>query len=310
VLLATAAMLALSVLGGCASHSAPHAATLPDVQARTLLVVHGDTGKPFDWRDLVAAAAASDAVLIGEVHNQPVGQAFQAAFFEDLLAAAPTSAAALEFYERDHQAAMDDYLDGIISPHEFRRLTNRNEGDDCPGHRAMIEMCKTSERPVIAANAPRRYVKVARTDGYERLSALGPVQRRLYRVPDSVPTGPYRDKFFEMMRSAKKEDSAHATDDETRIEAMFRAQTLWDWTMADSVARGIDDPAQPSHPVVLVVGKFHTDSNGGLVQALRSIRPSTRVFTITFETETSPPLKDDRKGIADAVVYIGPEDME
>ena len=297
-------------LAGCASSSSPHPDIAPtplaDIDARALPLVDGRTGQALTWQSLIAAASGADAILVGEVHNHAAGQAFEAAFFADILSAAPTAAAALEFYDRDNQAAMDDYLTGVVSPHEFRRLTGRNQGDDCPGHRAMIDACKEHQRPAVAANAPRRYVKVARTDGYDRLAALLPEQRRLYRIPDRLPEGRYRDDFFELMR-ADNADAAHKDMDESRIQGMFRAQGLWDWTMADSVARTIDNTARPARPVVLIVGKFHTDHDGGLAQALRALRPGSRLYIVSLENETKPPLSDELKGVADAVVYLGEE---
>lgn len=321
-----AAVFTLLLLAGCASSRSapPHPVIaapepLADIDARKLTLIDGHSGQPLNWDSLISSAAGADAILVGEVHNHPAGQAFEAAFFDDVLAASPTAAAALEFYERDHQAVMDDYLTGVVTWTDFRRLTGRGRGDDCPGHRSMISACKAHDRPAIAANAPRRYVKLARTDGYERLAALGPEQRRLYRIPDHLPESGtrYRDDFNKIMSGAHESDPKAKPDDATatspapdpaeqdRIDGMFRAHSLWDWTMADSVAHAIDNPDKPSHPVVLIVGKFHTDFDGGLAQALRAIRPGSRIFTVSLENKDAKPMVADDKGTADAIVYLG-----
>ena len=83
---------------------------------------------------------------------------------------------------------------------------------------------------------------------------------------------------------------------------MLRSQSVWDWTMAESVARAI---AAGSRPVVLIVGRFHVDHDGGLVQALRALRPGTRIVTITNIDAWSDTLRDDDRGAADFVVYVG-----
>lgn len=307
------------LLAACASsrpgaHDPAAAAPQPlaDIDARRLAIIDGRSGEPLSWAGLVSAAAGADAVLIGELHNQPAGQAFEAALFDDILAGAPAAAGALEFYERDHQVALDDYLTGVSTWADVRRRTGRDKGDDCPGHRAVINACKQRHRPVIAANAPRRYVRLARTDGYDRLGALGPDQRRLFRIPDRLPEpgARYRDDFDRLMGDTHETDpGARPADpaEQARIDAMFRAHSLWDWTMADSLARAIDNPDAPARPAVLIVGKFHTDHRGGLVQALSAIRPGTRYYTVSMEFGEPGPLTDEDRDAADAIVYIGAE---
>lgn len=304
-----AAVAVIVLLGGC--RSGPSSTALgPELapDPRTLLLADGQTASPLSWPGLIARAAEADVVLVGEMHGQAAGQAFEAALFEDLLSAAPGAVAALEFYERDQQVALDDFLAGVTTEAQFRRAAGRAKDD--PGHAAMIELSKARSRPVIAANAPRRYVRLARLEGYERLAALKPEQRRLFRIPDQLPGGRYREEFDRLMAPEEEEPDAHGSDaDEPptsstapneQTEAMFRAQSLWDWTMADSVAAHLG--AHPDdRPVVLIVGKFHIDHDGGLVQALRSIAPGRRVVTVTMTDEAGP----FETGIADVVVNVG-----
>ncbi|MGD9688167.1 MAG: ChaN family lipoprotein [Phycisphaerales bacterium] len=316
-------------LGACASRPAPAAAPrlVPAERARAL-PIFDRAGAPVEWKALVSACAAADAVLIGEAHGQPEGQAFEEALFRDVLAAAPGAVAALEFFERDQQPDLDDYLLGVTDEAAMRTATSRSPSGYPPGHRAMVEASRAAARPVIAANAPRRYVRLARTDGYERLAALSPSQRALFRIPSLLPQGRYRDDFFRVMgadpAAADVEPAAPDAQDTdspahgdarasaaTTVEGMFRAQSLWDWTMADSVARalGVAGPAPETgapRPVVLVVGVFHVEHGGGLVQALRLLRPDTRIVTVCMALtgETSPRAED--KDRADFVVHVGP----
>ena len=65
-----------------------------------------------------------------------------------------------------------------------------------------------------------------------------------------------------------------------QIDDSFRAQLVWDATMADSIAR-----VRPNREskVVHLVGQFHSDFEGGLVQALRHQAPATRVLVISMQ---------------------------
>lgn len=309
--LSVTVLAACLLLTGCAANPGRTVDARAEAAVQTpraLAIFRGD-GSPATWGDLVAACGAAEAVIVGEMHGQRVGQAFQAAVFTDVLAASPTAAGALEFFERDEQAALDDYLSGVTGEAEFRRAARRTESNYTSGHAAMVEACKAAGRPVIAANAPRRYVRLARTEGFDRLRELGAEQKRLFAIPEFVPEGRYRAEFFKVMGAENLLDppadaplsDADATQRDN-INNMLRSQSVWDWTMAESVARAIVGGARP---VVLIVGRFHVDHDGGLVQALRALRPGTRIVTITNIDAWSDTLRDADKNAADFVVYVG-----
>ncbi|MEI7658615.1 MAG: ChaN family lipoprotein [Phycisphaerae bacterium] len=284
----------------------------PDVQeqARKVRIVTGE-GTPATWDDLVKAASGADAVLTGENHGHPLGLASNAALWEDVLARRPQGVLAMEFLERDEQARVDDCIAGLTDVDGMAAALRRDEQGLPLGHRRMISLARERQRPVIAANAPRRYVRLARSDGYDRLKALSDEQRRLYRIPDAVPQGSYRASFDEVMNTnagiteAQLGDPAFAAARRATLDATFRSQSLWDWTMAESVATGLDR----GRPVLMVVGRFHVDHDGGLVQALRAQRPDIRIVTVTFVDLEAPEgggghPKDIHRG--DFVVYVGP----
>jgi len=306
---------ALALLSlGCSSMPAHHPAisgpTTDQLNAgRGYTVFRGNDGTVANWNDLVAAAAGADAVLVGENHGHPRGLPSAAALFEDLVARAPNATLAMEFFERDEQAKLDDYVLGVTDEAQFRAAANRNEGNYPRGHRYMVETAKSNHRGVVAANAPRRYVRVARTDGFDKLRTLTPEQQRLWRIPDELPTGRYWEDFQKVMGAGA---AAHGQkeDEETqkkRIADSFRSQSLWDWTMAESVARSI----QGGHtPTLLVVGCFHINHEGGTVLALRKLAPGAKVVTVSYVDAESSSLRDEDKGRADYVIYVGEDETQ
>lgn len=310
---AASTLLALG-LSGCTA--TPEAAPSPDARAqasdpRGVTVFAGD-GAGMSWRELVSRAADADAVILGENHGHDFGLAAAAALWEDVLAARrATAALAMEFFERDEQAALDDYLAGLTDEPAFRKASGRTESNYPPGHRAMIEAAKAAGTPVVAANAPRRYVRLARTQGFDRLRALTPEQARLVRIPDELPSGRYYEEFVKIMTqmSASPTGGKQADRGESdearrrRIDDTFRSQATWDWTMGESVARTLNAGRRP---VVLVVGRFHGDWRGGTVQAIERLRPGSRVMVVSFVDAWSRELRMEDAGRADAVVYVGP----
>src|SRR4029079_18353147 len=113
-------------------------------------------------------------VFLGENHGHPLGLATADELFEDVLAREPNAALSLEFFERDEQSRLDDYLTGVSDVAALEKSSERTPGNFPPGHRAMVEAAKRAGRPVHAANAPWQYTTLARKEGYERLAQLTP----------------------------------------------------------------------------------------------------------------------------------------
>lgn len=286
-----------------ATHGSSDGPVSPERDPQSLAIFLGDSGLPLTWDSLVAQAASADAVLIGEMHGHETGLAFASALFEDVVARRPNTAClSMEFFSRDHQVALDDYVAGITEETTFRRAAMRSDGNYPSPHRSMVESARERSRPVVAANAPRRYVRLARTDGFDALRALNERQRALVEIPDSLTVGGYRERFYELMSAM----AGHMDESEgDPIEPFYRSQNVWDETMADSIADGIDTGCAP---IVHVVGKFHVDSEGGLVTRLREMAPSARILTITTVDEWADELVEEHADRADIVVYVGPRE--
>lgn len=310
-----------AALGGCASGSggskrpprAPHGHGIVSVDtsgARNLPVLDGKTGQVIGWDALVERARAADVVVIGEVHGHGMGGAATVALFEDVAAGGDRSPVlSMEFFERDHQAHLDDYLGGISDEAAFRARTGRTDGNYPAAHRALIEAARAEEIEVIGANAPRRYATVANKEGWARLYELTPEQQRLFVNPGSSVGGRYEEKFFEMMKgmgaSHGAPEGAEVDPEEERktIEGYFRAQNVWDATMAGSIAGAL---ARGGAPVVHVVGQFHSDFDGGLIQRIRERVPGARILTVSLAAAPAWREAED-KGRADVVVMVGEE---
>ncbi len=309
-------------LGGCGASGrsaiddgAPPA--LLSVQDARRVAIFDERGEQVTWERLLSDAAAADAVILGEQHGHELGLSAAAALWRDLIArggvpgdgraSAFRGALALEFIERDDQSRLDDFLAGLSDEPTFIRRAGRSSdgptgGNWSAGHRDMVLAAKDAGRPVIAANSPRPYVRLARTKGFEALRELTDDQRRLFVEPREMPTGRYREEFEKLMGAGGE----GVTDAKrSNIDGLFRAQSVWDWTMASSMNDAIN---RGHRPTVLVVGQFHSDFRGGLVQALDIIRPGRRIVTVSFQSEVSrsaTSLPSDHVGRASFVVGTG-----
>jgi len=295
------ALACLLLSGACASVAPVASAPKVELAPREVRLFRGD-GTPASWSELVEAASAAEVVFVGENHGHPLGLASAAALFEDVLARSERASLSLEFFERDEQSRLDDYLSGVSDAATLERRAQRSEGNFPPGHRAMVDAAKAKGRPVHASNAPRQYVRIVSQKGYEPLGELSWEQRRLFRIPDELLTGRYRDDFDRIMTPNGRDPQA--PDEQARLARVFRSQQMWDWTMAESVFLALE---RDEAPVVQVIGRFHSDFRGGTVQALERLRPGTRSLVVSYVNEDAPAaLPADDVGRGDFVLYVGP----
>ena len=256
------ALTALLTITGCATTpTKPTPPTLPlaaapgfdDGHDATKLTIHKGNGfGTVTFDEMITDLSAADVILVGEMHGHTEALDFIATTFESLIERNPRLILSMEFYERDEQIALDDYLAGITDYAAFLKAAGRTESNNPIGHLRMIELAKQHNRTVIASNAPRRYTKLARTDGFEALRNLNDRQRALVEIPADLPTGSYADRF----RDAMSGMAAHGGEE--MINSFLRSQTVWDYTMAASIA----EPIHTNNASVFhVVGHFHVDHN-------------------------------------------------
>ena len=95
------------------------------------------------------------------------------------------------------------------------------------------------------------------------------------------------------------DNPTHGGMDDEELETWFRAQLVWDATMAASMNAAFDDGAIR---VVHICGRFHCSGFGGTVEELRQLRPDVRVLVIVVDQEDAWNEEEDA-GRADFFVY-------
>lgn len=253
-----------------------------------------------DWNDLVERSLDAEVIVIGEEHDDATAHALQAALVADLLALDPRTAVSLEMFERDEQADVDAWLAGDLPTADLLERTGSGSWYDWNAfYQPVIDAAKAVGAPIVAANAPRTYVRRARIEGYETLRSLPPEERALFDLPETLEQGGYWERFRDTMRDLRGDEV-----DEEAIRRTFSSQMVWDATMAASVANALE--RDDIDRVVHLVGRFHSDFEGGTIRELKRLRPGVRVLSITgVRTGDGLDLAEDDRGRADVVVYTG-----
>ncbi len=289
-------------------------------------------GNPAAFEDIIQAAAEVDAVFIGEAHGDPVAHHLEKKILTalyDRYGLAPERdvsenrperpiVLSMEMFERDVQVILDEYLQDLITERHFLAGTRpwpRYRRD----YRPLVEFAKEKGIPVIAANAPRRYVNRVSRLGPESLAALSkPAKSWLPPLPYPPASSEYRRKFIEFWgetmgidpenqaeastefdvpaEEAKKSAESRKTESShpsmAKFENLLSAQSLWDAAMGYAAAEALKD--FPGSLAVSINGKFHSAENLGTPEKLRYYRPGTEILTVTIIPAESYPEFDDR----------------
>jgi uncharacterized iron-regulated protein len=289
--------------------------------------VFTEAGAPASLDDIVAEIGRQQVVFIGETHDDPTGHMLEAALFqrayETYGAEAANGAAprpvvlSLEFFERDVQPVLDEYLAGLITEKSFRDASRpwpRYETD----YRPMIEFAREHGLAVIAANAPRRYVTRVSLHGREALNDLSAEARHtLAPLPYGQPSEKYRRQWIQTMMEVMEEEGMKCglaipepAEGEEAVQArapvgthagmgnQMHSQVLWDATMAHAISLAL--AGQPDALVLHMVGGFHVERGTGTPEHLEAYRPGTSRMIVLLrpveDIEVFEPAPDGQWG--------------
>ena len=235
-------------------------------------------GNPANFDKVIEKIGNSDVVFLGEQHDDAVAHSLQSKIFIaafDKYAVQRKPVLSLEMFERDVQVVLDEYLKNQISETHFLS-SSRAWGNYKTDYRPLIEFAKEKNIEVIAANAPRRYVNMVSRLGRDSLKQLSPEAKNwIAPLPFGEASADYAKKFNALMGSQTDSVSPH--------NPMLASQSLWDATMAFSIAENLK--RNKNALVVHLNGSFHTENHLGTVEHLLSYRPKTKILVVTMRYE-------------------------
>jgi uncharacterized iron-regulated protein len=216
------AVLALPQLQGVPADAQASDTTAREIHYPDHFRVFTGQGEPATLEEVVRAMAGAEAVLIGEIHTDPVGHWVQTELLRRALAefkvgnetgALRPVALSKEMFERDVQGVVDEYLQDLITESQFKTSVRapRHYDED---YRSMVELAKEAGIPVIASNAPRRYVNRVSRLGRDALYDLPPRARSfLPPLPYPQPSEAYRTEWMTLMTEMPMEQQCDPPDE-------------------------------------------------------------------------------------------------
>ncbi len=249
-------------------------------------------GRAVKLEEIVEALGGADVLFLGETHDDAVAHALEAELLRraderySRAAGRPRAVAlSLEMFERDVQTVVDEYLGGLISERHFL-LSSRPWNNYETDYRPLVEYARTHHLPVIAANAPARYVSRVSTQGPDSLASLSKEARGwLPPLPFHAASAAYASKFNRVMSGGvasaqPPQANPHAQPNPHGGAYLLEAQTLRDASMAYAISEFLKRGQDPL--VVQVNGTFHSEGRMGVPEQLAHYRKKARAVVVTI----------------------------
>ncbi|HEX7175938.1 MAG TPA: ChaN family lipoprotein [Pyrinomonadaceae bacterium] len=282
-----------------APQGSPQAQSAPRIEPASLRVFDSK-GNATTLDAVVEALSDADIVFVGETHDDAGAHLLEAELLRRAHARfalegnakerRPVSLS-MEMFERDVQIVLDEYLSGLISERHFLAASRpwKNYQTD---YRPLVEFAREHKLPVIAANAPARYVSRVSQHGPASLSELTAEARSwLPPLPFAPASRVYAEKFNAFMGGAAARPSqlpaAPATTANTPPPQtahggalhLLDAQNLRDASMAHAIVEHLKRRERAL--VVHVNGTFHSEERLGVPEHVSRYRPKARTLVVT-----------------------------
>eukprot|EP00403_Amphidinium_massartii_P000764 CAMPEP_0178380054 /NCGR_PEP_ID=MMETSP0689_2-20121128/5262_1 /TAXON_ID=160604 /ORGANISM="Amphidinium massartii, Strain CS-259" /LENGTH=345 /DNA_ID=CAMNT_0020000179 /DNA_START=104 /DNA_END=1143 /DNA_ORIENTATION=+ len=258
------------------------------------LAIFSADGKRVSLSHVLAALADAEVVLLGETHDDPVAHQLELYLLVALQELNRSCTLSLEMFENDVQPVIDEYLAGAIREEDLLRDA-RPWGNYPSDYRLLMEFAKEREMPVLAANAPRRYVSTVGRLGLNALQVPGwptAVYSLLPPLPLPKPTDIYMDHLTGSMAVPFRSDELGLDGGcpyMRKPKDLADAIVLWDCTMAHS-KQGISMP-NPSTSSIMSADASMSRGSWALGKCCAITAPAKGDFVIL--TDASLPRSHD-----------------
>jgi uncharacterized iron-regulated protein len=266
----------------------------------------GNSGAPRSWEQVFAAMDAADVIVIGESHTDAKGHAIQIDLIKLAVQRWRGITVSVEEFDRSQQPDLDAFARGDLTGAQLKETRSfvdlQVKANWQNWYLPKVAAARDADAPLLASNAPLKYSRMVRNYGCDDLPELSAAERALFECP-SVPIDPvYREGFAKTFRQAVKRgpDSGLKELNDEQIDVLFRAHRVWDATMAESIVQA---QAAGANKVLHLVGNFHSDFNGGLIQELRARDKDSRILVLSMRARRGSRMSKSDMGRADMVIY-------
>ncbi len=218
-------------------------------------IVHLPTGTMVSLTQMLIVAGDARIVYLGETHDNPASHRLELQVLQALAELHPgRQALGMEMFARFQQPVLDRWVAGELDEKAFLRESRwfENWSMDFAYYRDLLNFARDRHMPIIALNAEKSLVGAVRGKTPDQLSA-----GEKARLPELDLTDTYQRDMVAAVFAGHNHGSMP-------LEGFIRAQTLWDETMAETVARYLTSPAGKDKHLLVAAGGNHVSFGFGI----------------------------------------------
>ncbi|MGA2299007.1 MAG: ChaN family lipoprotein, partial [FCB group bacterium] len=266
------------------------------------------TGEKLSINEWAEKSLKYDVIFFGEFHDDTLIHQLQKEYLTALYEKNSNIAVSMEMFERDAQNAINDYLNGKLSEEDFLKRS-RPWPDYKTFYRPLLELAKSHNAPVIAANVPRKYASMYSNDGMAVIDKLPASERGLIAAKMKIKEDEYQKMFYKTMYMNLGVDS-NATltpNQENTMYLYYGAQCLKDETMAESIINFLFYSTHADYKLIHFNGDFHSNNYLGTVQKVWDRKKDVKIAVITplyVDAGKNPDFDATTKGHCDYLIVL------
>ncbi|MFY8052910.1 MAG: ChaN family lipoprotein, partial [Armatimonadaceae bacterium] len=143
-----------------------------------LRIIETATGKEVRWKSMLDAASKSDAIFVGEQHDDPETHRIELEILQDLHdRVGQRLILSMEMFERDQHVVLDPHLAGGLTEDDLGKKT-KLWGNYTTDYAPMVRFAAKNLIPVVAANCPNAIIRKVGQGGIDALAKLPESERR------------------------------------------------------------------------------------------------------------------------------------
>ena len=287
-------LLALLLISGCSTAGGlvqSRSAQINPVGLHVGDVIETATGNVISIDKLIGNLSNVSIVYVGEMHTSEEDHKAQLEILEKLSQGGRCVELAMEMFPAEAQPILDRYIQGEMTEQNFLKEVAWKDiwGFPYPLYKALIDWQKGKRMPVLGLNAPN---KVVRKIGREGLGSLTPDERSQVAADFHLDDAANRARI-------KKEYTVHQKGAIKDFQSFFEAQLAWEETMAQTLAKRMEQTGGKCI-IVVAVGKGHITDRLGVPYLTRIRKPHE--YRTVAPVPINYPFSTQDRNLADYVL--------
>ncbi len=236
-------------------------------------IIHVPTGLRVSSEALIDGVSGSRVIYVGETHDNMAAHRAQLDIIRALEERFPGEiAVGMEMFRRSAQTQLYSWAKGELPLREFKKLFRENWGPGYELYQPIFDYLKEHNIPLIGLKSSKE------TEGHFRKGEMG-----------EYPEMNFNDEYHRAY--AMSTFGGHTE----KVEKPYRMLTLWEESMARTVADFLRTDRSGQKKLVVLAGGFHVQYGFGIPK--RAFRRTPHAYSIVLPTVVEVPveLKESRE---------------